>query len=88
MAVRHNVRTMRERMALSLDDFAEKVGVTTRTIQSWELGEHDPSPMAILHLKRVWGEHVRSTKMQEPQSQQEQEPQSQSQPSTPIGSEP
>lgn len=44
------IRELRERIGLSQEKFAAKVGVTFPTINRWEKGRAYPSPLA---LKRV-----------------------------------
>jgi DNA-binding transcriptional regulator YiaG len=45
------VRELRQRLRLTQEKFAARLGVTFPTINRWENGRVKPSPMAIQHLK-------------------------------------
>lgn len=44
-------------MGLTQAGLAERLGVHERTVQRWELGEVDPSPMAVHRIREVHAEH-------------------------------
>ena len=44
------VRTLRERLALTQERFAGKLGVTFATVNRWENGRSKPSPLAMKQL--------------------------------------
>ena len=49
-----DIKALRNSLELSPEDFAEKVGVTTRTIFRWESGKHKPkSKIIIKKLERL-----------------------------------
>jgi transcriptional regulator with XRE-family HTH domain len=45
------VREMRERLRLTQEKFAARVGVTFPTINRWENGKTRPSPLAVQKVK-------------------------------------
>ena len=47
----HLVRELRERVGLSQEKFAAKLGVTTPTINQWENGRAKPSPLAMKQVE-------------------------------------
>lgn len=56
------VRELRERMGLTQEKFAAKLGVTFPTINRWENGRAKPSPLAMKQIEeilRVLGERGR-----------------------------
>lgn len=53
MASRFNVVALRHSLGMSQEKFADLVGVHLRSVQRWEGGEVDPSPMAMKHMRRV-----------------------------------
>jgi len=42
-----HIRRIRERIGLSQEEFARKIGVARNTIASWELEKQKPSSMAL-----------------------------------------
>lgn len=42
----NDVKTLRKRLGLSQERFAQKLGVSTMTIRRWESGNSKPSPLA------------------------------------------
>jgi len=47
------VRGIRDRLGLTQEKFAAKVGVTFPTINRWENGRARPSPLALQRLEEV-----------------------------------
>lgn len=47
------IRALRETMGLSLEKFASKIGVSSRTIFRWEHNQATPSPMAERLIKKM-----------------------------------
>ena len=47
------IRDIRERLGLTQEKFAAKLGVTLPTINRWENGRAEPSPMAIQNLREL-----------------------------------
>ena len=47
------IKQKRIDLGLSQQKFAEKLGVTVRTISRWERGVSRPSPLAIMGIKRI-----------------------------------
>ena len=45
------VREIRERLGLTQEKFAARLGVTFPTINRWENGKAKPSPLALLRIK-------------------------------------
>jgi len=45
------VRALRERMGLTQEKFAAKLGVTYPTINRWENGRAKPSPLALKQIE-------------------------------------
>lgn len=54
---RVDVRGLRERMGLSREEMAGRLGVGLRTIERWEAGHADPSPMGMAALRKARDEH-------------------------------
>lgn len=54
------IKTMRQDMKLSQEDFAHKLGVTYGTVNRWENGGYKPSKMAIQRIKEVKDEYERN----------------------------
>lgn len=48
------VRTLRERVGLSQEKFAARLGVTTPTINRWENGRVKPSPLAMKQIENLF----------------------------------
>lgn len=49
------VKQLRERLGLSQNDFAKRMGVRQATVSDWETGKQDPSRMARRLLDRIAG---------------------------------
>ena len=47
------VRKLRERIGLTQEKFAAKLGVTFPTINRWENGKAKPSPLALQQVKEL-----------------------------------
>jgi putative transcriptional regulator len=47
------VRTVRQRLELSQERFAAKLGVTFSSVNRWENGRAKPSPLALKQLKQL-----------------------------------
>lgn len=47
------VRTVRQRLDLSQERFAAKLGVTFSSVNRWENGRTKPSPLALKQLKQL-----------------------------------
>lgn len=47
------IRSLRERLKLSREEFASSLGVSKWTVRSWELGERNPRDIAIKVMKEV-----------------------------------
>jgi DNA-binding transcriptional regulator YiaG len=47
------IRELRNKMALSQQDFSVIVGTTLHTISCWELGKHKPYRLAIEKLEKI-----------------------------------
>lgn len=58
-----NVKILRERLGMNKKDFAEKCGVSVRTIEMWEKGDSTPSGSALILLQMLddGGEKISST---------------------------
>ncbi|WP_026734036.1 helix-turn-helix domain-containing protein [Fischerella sp. PCC 9605] len=50
------VRELRQLMALSQEQFAARLGVAYSTINRWENGHMQPSPLALKQIKAVLNE--------------------------------
>lgn len=48
-----NVRTIRERLGLSQEEFATRFGLEPSTVRNWEQGRNEPDPAAQLLLKII-----------------------------------
>ena len=47
------VRELRQRLVLTQEKFAAKLGVTTPTINRWENGRAKPSPLALQRIEEI-----------------------------------
>ena len=47
------ILTLRERLEMSQDAMAKKLGVSRQTINNWESGRKRPSPLAQRQLARL-----------------------------------
>lgn len=50
------VRELRRRLALTQEQFAQKVGVTYSTVNHWENGKRAPQPFLLRRLGEMKGE--------------------------------
>ena len=48
-----DVRQLREKLGISRDAFARKVGVTYKTVYLWEKGKTKPSTLALEKLEEL-----------------------------------
>ena len=48
-----HIRSIRERTGKSRDAFSQELGVSPRTLQSWEQGQRHPSSAAISLLRLI-----------------------------------
>lgn len=53
---RRLVRLLRERMGLTQEKFAARLGVTFPTINRWENGHTQPSPLALRQIEALLSE--------------------------------
>lgn len=54
--VSHLIRTVRCLTGLSQEQFAKKIGVAFSTINRWENGHMQPSPLALKQIKTILSE--------------------------------
>ena len=47
------IKSLRQSLGLSQKAFAERLGISLRTLQRWERGESKPSKMAIFRLVQL-----------------------------------
>lgn len=45
-----NIKILRVQNCMTYDEFAEQIGVSSRTLRRWECGERDPS---VKNLKKI-----------------------------------
>lgn len=50
------VRELRRRLALTQEQFAQRVGVTYSTVNHWENGKRVPQPFLLRRLREMKGE--------------------------------
>lgn len=46
------IKSIRDRLGLTQEAFAYKLGVSVQTITKWETGKHKPSNLAIQKIKQ------------------------------------
>jgi DNA-binding XRE family transcriptional regulator len=51
------LKACRERLGLSQQRVAQALGVSWGTVNRWEVGSGDPSPMAVSQIERWLAEH-------------------------------
>lgn len=51
-----NVKTIRDKLRLTQEELAQRLGVSVITISRWERGEFSPSKLARLQLDRLMQE--------------------------------
>jgi len=52
-AVAEMVRKLRTKLGLTQEQFAAKIGVTWSTVNRWENGRGNPSPLAIRRIEEL-----------------------------------
>ena len=52
-AIAAEIRELRAKMEISLQEFANQVGATKRTVVYWESGKHTPGRLAMRRLARL-----------------------------------
>jgi len=52
------IKELRERLELTQERFAARLGVTVSTVNRWENGKSQPSPLALIRIDELW-QHVR-----------------------------
>ncbi len=57
MAPRFNVRAFRDKHGLSAQRVADHLGVALRTVQRWDSGDVEPSPLALKQLQDLKAKH-------------------------------
>lgn len=60
LAFGQRVRALRRARRLTLDELSSRVGVSLRSLQSWERGERVPHPYTMTQLAKVLGVTVAS----------------------------
>jgi putative transcriptional regulator len=58
--VSHVIRQLRHLTGLSQEQFAQKLGVAFSTVNRWENGHMQPSPLALKQIKTMLSELSRS----------------------------
>jgi len=48
-----DVKQLREKLGLTQEQLAYKLGVTTKTVNRWEMGRAKPSPLAVAQLVQL-----------------------------------
>jgi len=51
--VADEVKQLRERLGLTIDQLAKELGVTARTVYRWESGASDPHPIYLARLQAM-----------------------------------
>ncbi len=46
-----DIKAEREKRELSRDQVAEKLGVSSRTVEAWELGRRNPSKQVVMLIE-------------------------------------
>lgn len=49
----YEIKELRERLGLTQQAFAVKLGVAIYTVRRWETGVNNPSPMALTNLRNL-----------------------------------
>jgi putative transcriptional regulator len=52
-SIAYTIRQLRERTGLTQEQFAAKLGVTFPTINRWENGHTNPSPLALRQIENL-----------------------------------
>ena len=50
-----NIQKIRHKLGLNTVKFGDKLGVSGRTVESWEQGLRNPSKAILLIIKKVFG---------------------------------
>ncbi len=50
------VKTLRQRLKLTQEQFAREIGVTHSTVNQWENGRRMPQPFLVRYLRRMMEE--------------------------------
>ena len=53
-SIHQKIKKLREKLNLTQEQFAAEVGVTFTTVNRWENGKGNPSPLAMLRIKELW----------------------------------
>lgn len=53
------IKKIRDRLGMSQEEFAHRVGVSFTTVNRWERGKSKPSPMAQASIRQLLGENRR-----------------------------
>ena len=51
---RNQIKELRERLELTQERFAARLGVTVSTVNRWETGKGRPSPLARIRIDELW----------------------------------
>ena len=54
MSFANNIKQLRKSLQLTQTEFAEKIGKTMRTVQTWESSQNEPSITTIRHIAAVF----------------------------------
>ncbi len=52
------IKELRMRLGLTQERFAARLGVTVSTVNRWENGKGQPSPLARLRIQDLWQEII------------------------------
>lgn len=52
-----SIRDMRNRLAMTQEEFAHALGITVSTVNRWENGHSEPSKLARATITRLAGNH-------------------------------
>lgn len=53
----HDVKAARKTMGLSINGFADILGVSGRTVRRWEDGTRDPSELTLRFISSILAQH-------------------------------
>jgi len=54
------IKSIREKLGLTQEAFAYRLGVSVQTITKWETGKHKPSNLAVQKIKQFGEQHERN----------------------------
>jgi putative transcriptional regulator len=57
-----DVKRIRKRLGLTQERFAHALGMTAASINRWERGRSNPSPLAMRRIEDFWREELRTRK--------------------------